>query len=705
MVGSGQVTPPESKAGGPANVRYGLALSVLATVFFMWGFATVLNDILVPHLKAVFELNYAKSLLIQFVFYLAYLLMSLPSAKLLERIGYKPSIIVGLMGMALGALMFVPAAVFVSYGIFLTALFVLGTAIALLQVAANPYVAVIGPPETASSRLNLVQALNSAGTMIAPMFGGMLILGRSASGTASADAVSALSQAQRIADAQAVRLPYILIAVILIVLALIVWRTRLPALGAATRRAAREERKKHSLWRHRNLVFGVPAIFIYLIAEIGVGSTLVNFISMPDIGAMSHERAADYLVLFWGGAMVGRFVGAAIMRFVSSEHLLAFVSVCALRVQRHRRDDRRASRDVVPDLARPVPLDHVPDHLHARHQGARPADRGRLGPADHGDRRRRAVGAAGRDRGSFRPAALLSAAGGLLHLCAVLCGLGLPSDGRPCRPKQLAAADVISASSRPFSARRAIDRVVKRQIDQIGHGRIGRIGIGRRDRVEDPAVLRNRIARQRGFALLEDRGPGNRSAHAARSAKRGTCFRSRAGSPNGRRDRPRGPAAVASVSLRHGLERPFHIREILVRAALRGERGGRRLDHAAQLEQAVEEGFVGLELEYPGQHVGIQQMPGRLRADPRADLRPRHDEALGGQNAYGFPIDGARDMQRLAGGNLAIEEIAGLEGAGDDLDADIARYFAVQAKPFSGDRVARHGMPPFAMGDAAPGQV
>ncbi len=330
MVISGETNPPGALARGHGNIRYGLALSILATVFFMWGFATVLNDILVPHLKAVFELNYAKSLLIQFVFYLAYLLMSLPSAKLLERIGYKPSIIVGLMGMALGAFMFVPAAVFVSYGTFLAALFVLGTAIALLQVAANPYVAVIGPPETASSRLNLVQALNSAGTMVAPVFGGLLILGRSASGTASDEASAGLSLAQRIADAQAVRLPYVLIAVVLIVLALIVWRTKLPALGEATRRAAREERKKHSLWRHRNLVLGVPAIFIYLIAEIGVGSTLVNFISLPQIGAMTHERAADYLVLFWGGAMVGRFLGAGIMRFVSGERLLALVSICAL---------------------------------------------------------------------------------------------------------------------------------------------------------------------------------------------------------------------------------------------------------------------------------------------------------------------------------------------------------------------------------------
>jgi FHS family L-fucose permease-like MFS transporter len=317
-------------AGRPsATERYGAALSVLATVFFMWGFATVLNDILVPHLKAVFSLNYGQSLLIQFVFYLGYLLMSLPAAKLLERIGYKRSIIFGLLGMAVSALLFVPAAAFASFGVFLIALFFLASAITLLQVAANPYVAVIGPTNTASSRLNLVQAFNSAGTTVAPVFGGILILGRSAGGTAAGGDV-ALTSAQRAADAQAVELPYVLIAGVLVALALLVWRVRMPDLAAENRRAAREERKRQSLWHHPNLVFGVPAIFIYLIAEIGIGSTLVNFISLPQIGAMSHAEAANYLTLFWGGAMAGRFLGAYAMRKVSGERVLAIVSIGAL---------------------------------------------------------------------------------------------------------------------------------------------------------------------------------------------------------------------------------------------------------------------------------------------------------------------------------------------------------------------------------------
>jgi FHS family L-fucose permease-like MFS transporter len=317
-------------AGRPsATERYGAALAVLATVFFMWGFATVLNDILVPHLKAVFSLNYGQSLLIQFVFYLGYLLMSLPAAKLLERIGYKRSIIFGLLGMAVSALLFVPAAAFASFGVFLIALFFLASAITLLQVAANPYVAVIGPSNTASSRLNLVQAFNSAGTTVAPIFGGILILGRSAGGTAAGGDV-ALTSAQRVADAQAVELPYVLIAGVLVALALLVWRVRMPDLAAENRRAAREERKRQSLWHHPNLVFGVPAIFIYLIAEIGIGSTLVNFISLPQIGSMSHADAANYLTLFWGGAMAGRFLGAFAMRKVSGERVLAVVSVGAL---------------------------------------------------------------------------------------------------------------------------------------------------------------------------------------------------------------------------------------------------------------------------------------------------------------------------------------------------------------------------------------
>jgi FHS family L-fucose permease-like MFS transporter len=175
--------------------------------------------------------------------------------------------------------------------------------------------------------LNLVQAMNSAGTMLAPLFGAYLILGRSKGGTASAGTV--LTPAERLADAQSVMLPYALVAGVLIVLAIVIARFPLPAMGAATSRLAKEERRGHSLWRHRNLVWGIPAIFIYLIAEIGVGNLFVNFVSRPDIGNMTNEQAGRYLTLLWGGMMVGRFVGSAIMQKVDAGLVLAVVSVGA----------------------------------------------------------------------------------------------------------------------------------------------------------------------------------------------------------------------------------------------------------------------------------------------------------------------------------------------------------------------------------------
>jgi MFS transporter, FHS family, L-fucose permease len=307
---------------------YTAALVVLAVVFFMWGFATVLNDTLVPHFKSAFSLDYAQSLLVQLAFYLGYLIMGLPAAKVLERTGYKLAVVLGLLGMAVSAAAFVPAAMLQSYEMFLVALFLLASSITLLQVAANPYVAVIGSPQTASSRLNLVQAFNSLGTTLAPLFGAYLIFGRSPSGTMHG--ALPLTAQQRTADIHTVELPYVMIAVVLLALAWLVWRVRMPDLGSETRRAARAERAKHSLWRHRNLVFGVPAIVLYMICEIGIGSTLVNFISQPHIGDMTHEQAGRYAALYWGGAMTGRFVGAWLLRRVSPERLLAAASIGAL---------------------------------------------------------------------------------------------------------------------------------------------------------------------------------------------------------------------------------------------------------------------------------------------------------------------------------------------------------------------------------------
>ncbi len=318
-----EVSAPASR-GAPA---YGPALALLASLFFMWGFITVINNTLLPHLRSVFDLNYAQTTLLESVWFIAYFVVSLPSAKLIEWIGYRRSLVAGLAIMAIGALLMIPAAQIPSYVAVMAALFVIASGITLLQVAANPYVAVIGPAESAPARLNLVQAFNSMGTTLAPLFGGYLILGRSASGKAIGGA--ALTHAQKLSDGRAVQLPYLIVAVVLIMLAVVIARFPLPGLSAAARRAEAAERRRHSLWRHRNLVFAVPAIFIYLIAEIGVSNLFINFVSAPEIGDLSHETASHYLFLLWGGMMVGRFLGSFAMRRVPAEKVLAFASVAA----------------------------------------------------------------------------------------------------------------------------------------------------------------------------------------------------------------------------------------------------------------------------------------------------------------------------------------------------------------------------------------
>lgn len=328
MEGTAQRDSDQPKAAGGAPYRKSLAL--LASLFFMWGFITVINNTLLPHLRSVFELNYTQTTLIESVWFIAYGVASVPSAFLIERVGYKKAIIIGLVVMAIGALGMVPAAQLPSYGVTLSALFVIACGIALLQVAANPYVAVIGPPESSESRLTLVQAFNSMGTFFAPYFGGYLILSRTVGGTSLEG--TELTQAERLADAQATQLPYILVAIVLVVIAVIIWRAKLPTLGEDTRRANAEERKKLSLWKHRNLVFGIPAIFIYLIAEIGVANLFITFAILPDIAGITPAEAANYLVLMWGGMMVGRFAGAFIMRVFPADKVLAVYAAAAFLV-------------------------------------------------------------------------------------------------------------------------------------------------------------------------------------------------------------------------------------------------------------------------------------------------------------------------------------------------------------------------------------
>jgi len=301
-----------------------LAMGVLTTIFFMWGFLTCLNDILIPHLKAVFELNYAQVMLVQFTFFGAYFLMSLPAGKLVAKLGYKQSIVAGLAISGIAATGFWPAAQLHSYDAFLAALFVLATGITILQVAANPYVALLGPERTSSSRLTLAQALNSFGTAIAPIFGGLLILSNTVKSSSEIAKLSLNEQViYRTQEAQSVQGPYIGLAVVLFLLAIFVFLFKLPALTEATEQADHQKHTLREALRHPHVLFGVFAIFFYVGSEVSVGSFMVNYLSMPSIGNFSEQQATHYVSAYWTLAMVGRFIGSALMMKLSPRKLLA----------------------------------------------------------------------------------------------------------------------------------------------------------------------------------------------------------------------------------------------------------------------------------------------------------------------------------------------------------------------------------------------
>ena len=450
---------PGAASGRERYTDYPMAMGVLTTIFFMWGFLTCLNDILIPHLKLVFELNYAQAMLVQFTFFGAYFLMSLPAGRLVALLGYKRGIVSGLSIAALGAVGFWPAASLHSYGAFLVAFFVLATGITMLQVAANPYVALLGPERTSSSRLTLAQALNSLGTTLAPKFGGLLILTAAVSvipagvhdapvtrqlvttlnqqtpaqsmialqnappqisaaaltdtsiailgnlpttglitelnrlspeqlgevlpvlpidkllATLAAQSPNRLSaipsdplakaleklSSSKLEDAQIAQLhqirsefpataqnnlyefrqhqadivkaPYVGLAVVLLLLAGGVGLFKLPALNEAT---GGSEQAKHTLREalsHPHVLFGVLGIFFYVGAEVAIGSFLISYLSLPDIGHMSEHQATNYVLMYWGGAMIGRIIGSGLMVKVSPRKLLAtFATIAGLLV-------------------------------------------------------------------------------------------------------------------------------------------------------------------------------------------------------------------------------------------------------------------------------------------------------------------------------------------------------------------------------------
>ncbi|WP_426169624.1 sugar MFS transporter [Pseudoduganella sp. R-34] len=308
-------TAPPAAAGGAQNGTNTGALVIVTLLFFMWGLITSLNDVLIPHLKAIYTLSYFQAMLVQLCFFGAYFIVSLPAGALIRRIGYQKGAVAGLLIAAGGCVLFYPAS-FGGYGLFLLAFFVLASGITVLQVAANPYVTVLGLPRTASSRLNLTQAFNSLGTTIGPSVGGMLIL--SAAGVAGAAA-----------DAATVRGPYLALAGALALLAVLFFVAKLPQI-ADTEDVSLAGEGHGSAWAHRHLVLGAIGIFLYVGAEVSIGSFLINFLGESHIAGLAHAEAAHYVSIYWGGAMVGRFIGFVVMRVASPGKTLAVNSLVAI---------------------------------------------------------------------------------------------------------------------------------------------------------------------------------------------------------------------------------------------------------------------------------------------------------------------------------------------------------------------------------------
>ncbi len=310
---------------------YSGSLAILTSLFFIWGFITCLNDILIPHLKSVFTLNYTQAMLIQFCFFTAYFVVSVPSGYLVEKIDYKGGIIAGLAIAGIGCLLFYPAAGSHSYPLFLGAFFVLASGITLLQVAANPYVTILGNPETASSRLTMTQAFNSLGTTIAPYFGALFIL---STAVKTADEIKLLNadelSAYQSAQAAAVQTPYLLLAAVLFFIAVIFALIKLPKIEAAEAQISGVEDDVHdSAWSYKHLVLGAIGIFVYVGGEVSIGSFLINFLGEPSIAGLEEKDAGKYVSFYWGGAMIGRFIGAGAMQRIQPNKALTFNAVTA----------------------------------------------------------------------------------------------------------------------------------------------------------------------------------------------------------------------------------------------------------------------------------------------------------------------------------------------------------------------------------------
>jgi FHS family L-fucose permease-like MFS transporter len=307
------VTREDSMSGvQTAGRNYTIPLTLMVSLYFGIGFITALNDILVPHFKDLFHLTNVTALLVQFCFFGAYFVMSLPSGWIVGRIGYKRGVVVALSVMGVGLLLFLPASVIIFYPLFLFALFVVGSGLALLQVAINPYVGALGSPETASSRLNLAGFFNSLATTIAPKVGAAFIF------------IAAGATAAQLA--RSVRMPYAILAACAFAMAILTAFVQLPDV---IEKGGVNSASEGSAWRFSHLRLGALAIFFYVGAEVAIGSVMINFLGQPSMGGLSHEAAAQYVSFYWGGTMVGRLIGFFALRWIRAQRALAFVSLIA----------------------------------------------------------------------------------------------------------------------------------------------------------------------------------------------------------------------------------------------------------------------------------------------------------------------------------------------------------------------------------------
>ncbi len=292
--------------------NYTIPLILMVWLYFVIGFITSLNDILVQHFKDLFNLSNKAALLVQFCFFTAYFVMSLPSGKIIGRIGYKRGIVLALAVMGIGLLLFLPASAIISYPLFLFALFVVGSGLALLQVAINPYVGALGKPETAASRINLAGFFNSSATTIAPKLGATFIFIAVGATTAQL--------------ARSVRMPYLVLAICTFAMATLVAFVHLPDVIEQDDPSLKSD---GSVWRFNHLRLGALAIFFYVGAEVAIGSILISFLGQPSMGSLSHNAAATYVSYYWGGAGIGRLIGFFALQKIRAQRALAFVSLIA----------------------------------------------------------------------------------------------------------------------------------------------------------------------------------------------------------------------------------------------------------------------------------------------------------------------------------------------------------------------------------------